>query len=81
MRTADFTYVRFHGPDARRHAYAGAYAGRRLWRPARRLRRWLDEGTDVYAYFNNDIGGHAVADAKWLRGRLEPACEIGAGHG
>ena len=73
VRTADFTYVRFHGPDARRHAYAGAYTGRRLWRTAHRLRDWLDEGTDVYAYFNNDIGGHAVADARWLRKRLAGA--------
>ena len=31
---------------------------------------WLDEGTDVYAYFNNDYDGHAVADATWLAGRL-----------
>lgn len=69
-RTADFTYVRFHGPQALVRKYEGRYGGRRLWRPAARLRSWLDDGVDVYAYFNNDWHGHAVADAQWLRARL-----------
>jgi uncharacterized protein YecE (DUF72 family) len=69
-RTADWTYLRFHGPDALRAAYAGSYTGRRLWRVADRLEQWLAEGADVYAYFNNDIGAAAVADARWLRDRL-----------
>jgi len=72
IRTTDWTYVRFHGPDP--HArYAGRYGGRRLWRTARRLATWLEEGSDVYAYFNNDRHGHAVSDAAWLRERLLPA--------
>ncbi len=70
VRTTDWAYVRFHGPAATRAPYAGRYTGRRLWRPAQRLAAWLDEGCDVYAYFNNDIGGAAVADAAWLRDRL-----------
>jgi uncharacterized protein YecE (DUF72 family) len=70
IRTADWTYVRFHGPDAPDHKYVGRYGGRRLWRPAERLAQWRDEGCDVYAYFNNDVGGSAVADARWLRDRL-----------
>ena len=70
-RTADWTYVRFHGPRALERAVP---------RPLRRVvacarsptgcAAWLDEGTDVYAYFNNDYDGHAVADARWLRNRL-----------
>lgn len=69
-RTAPFTYLRFHGPDAPDHPYGGRYTGRRLWRPAKRLASWLDEGCDVYAYFNNDQGGHAFEDARWLADRL-----------
>lgn len=76
-RTADWTYVRFHGPHARTDPYGGRYTGRRLWRVAERLAGWLDEGTDVFAYFNNDIGGDAVTDAQWLRDRLAP---IGRGR-
>jgi uncharacterized protein YecE (DUF72 family) len=68
-RTTDWTYVRFHGPNADR-PYHGPYTGRRLWRPAERLQSWIDAGCDVYAYFNNDFHGHAVTDARWLRHRL-----------
>ena len=68
--TADWTYVRFHGPDALHRKYHGRYGGHRLWRPAARLNEWLEEGCDVYAYFNNDHHGHAVADAAWLRDRV-----------
>lgn len=71
-RTASWTYVRFHGPDARHHAYWGRYTGRRLWRVADRLGTWLGQGTDVFAYFNNDYEGAAVTDATWLRHRLGP---------
>jgi uncharacterized protein YecE (DUF72 family) len=70
VRTTDWAYLRFHGPHALTEPYGGRYTGRRLWRIADRLSGWVDEGVDVYAYFNNDIGGHAVADATWLRERL-----------
>ena len=53
--------------------YHGRYTGRRLWRVADRLGAWLDEGCDVYAYFNNDFHGAAVDDATWLRDRLTPS--------
>ena len=69
-RTAGWTYVRFHGPDALRRKYWGKYGPRRLRPIADRLCQWLDEGTDVYAYFNNDYEGFAVEDATWLRDRL-----------
>lgn len=68
--TAPFTYLRFHGPHAREQRYAGRYGGRRLWRAADRIGAWLDDGIDVYAYFNNDAHGDAVRDAQWLRDRI-----------
>ncbi len=71
--TTDWTYVRFHGPAALERKYWGLYGGRRLSRPARRLSGWLDDGLDVYAYFNNDHEGHAVTDARWLAERLGPS--------
>lgn len=71
-RTADWTYLRFHGPRSREAPYQGRYTGRRLWRVADRLGAWLDAGDDVYAYFNNDWDGNAVADARWLRDRIAP---------
>ena len=70
IRTAPWTYVRFHGPDATQRPYHGRYTGRRLRSVAARLSAWLDEGNDVYAYFNNDHGAAAWLDATWLRGAL-----------
>jgi uncharacterized protein YecE (DUF72 family) len=70
VRTTDWTYVRFHGPAATTQKYVGRYGGRRLARRAARLRDWLADGCDVYAYFNNDWHGAAVEDARWLRDHL-----------
>jgi len=62
--TADFVYLRFHGQT---RLYAGSYdeAALRDW--AERIRSWRDQGLDVFAYFNNDEGGHAPRDALRLR--------------
>ena len=77
VRTTDWTYVRFHGPHALDRPYHGRYTGRRLWRQAERLGGWLDEGCDVWAYFNNDWQGAAVDDARWLVERLGTAGDAG----
>lgn len=68
--TTDWTYVRFHGPDALEHPYQGRYGPDGLSSTAERLGTWLAEGCDVYAYFNNDDSGFAVEDARWLAERL-----------
>ena len=68
--TTDWTYVRFHGPDALVTKYWGEYGPERLAPMAERMAGWLDAGHDVYAYFNNDYQGHAVRDATWLRNQL-----------
>ncbi len=59
-----FAYVRFHGSGER---YGGRYPSQRLSAWARRMVDWADAGLPVWAYFNNDIGGHAVRDADRLR--------------
>ena len=68
--TADWTYDRFHGPNALEEPYHGSYPRQRLAVLADRMAATLDAGQDVYAYFNNDWYGHAVTDARWLRDRL-----------
>jgi uncharacterized protein YecE (DUF72 family) len=78
VHTADWTYVRFHGPEALVAKYWGRYGADRLEPTAARLRACLDEGRDVYAYFNNDHRGFAVEDARWLSQRLAtPGDEAG----
>jgi uncharacterized protein YecE (DUF72 family) len=65
--TADWTFVRFHrGSRGRR----GNYSDRELDEWAERLERWRACGADVYAYFNNDWEGFAVANGRGLRTRL-----------
>ena len=64
--TADFVYVRLHGPD-NHHLYAGSYSDDDLRWWADRVREWLAQGRDVFAYFNNDGGGNAVRNAATLR--------------
>src|SRR5919107_1514625 len=64
--TAEFVYVRLHGPD-REHLYAGSYPDEDVSWWAARIREWAGAGRDVYAYFNNDGGGNAVRDAARLR--------------
>lgn len=60
--TTDWVYLRFHGPHAGR-PYTGSYSPQALSGAARRIRRHLGAGRDVYAYFNNDSQGHAVRNA------------------
>lgn len=68
--TADWIYLRFHGPDPRRK-YQGSYTPQALSGAACRIRRHLGAGRDVYAYFNNDVEGHAVEDALDLKRYLD----------
>ncbi len=62
-----FVYLRFHGAGER---YGGRYASRRLAAWAERIDGWVGARLPVWAYFNNDIGGHAVRDAARLREML-----------
>jgi uncharacterized protein YecE (DUF72 family) len=64
--TADFVYVRFHGPD-RQHLYAGSYSEDDLRWWADRIGEWGSQGLDVFGYFNNDGYGHAVRNARRFR--------------
>ncbi len=65
--TADFTYIRFHGSGQR---YGGNYPEAQMRQWADRLREWSSRLSAAYLYFNNDIGGHAIRNARTLRGLL-----------
>ena len=66
-RTADFVYVRGHGPGGR---YKGHYPESTLKEWAKRIRSWKNRGIDVYIYFDNDQKSAAPADALKLRQML-----------
>jgi uncharacterized protein YecE (DUF72 family) len=66
-RTADFVYIRGHGPGGR---YKGHYPEKTLTEWATRIRSWKKGGNDVYVYFDNDQKSAAPADALKLRQML-----------
>jgi uncharacterized protein YecE (DUF72 family) len=62
--TAPSVYLRFHGPAIK---YGGRYGREKLAPWADRVKSWESEGREVFAYFNNDLGGFALEDARTLR--------------
>lgn len=68
-RTADFVYIRGHGPTGR---YQGSYALKTQSAWIKRIQNWKKRGWDVYVYFDNDQKSAAPADALRLRRALGP---------
>ncbi len=62
--TADFAYVRLHGPGAR---YQGSYSDDKLSEWAERISKWKRELKAVYVYFDNDEAGYAPRNALKLK--------------
>jgi uncharacterized protein YecE (DUF72 family) len=67
MVTAKNIYVRFHGPAA---LYASSYSDKDLKYFARKFKKWVNEGHEIWAFFNNDVHGYAPKNAL----RLENYC-------
>jgi uncharacterized protein YecE (DUF72 family) len=67
-RTANFIYIRGHGPGGR---YKGHYSapGLAAWR--NKIANWRSRGFDVYVYFDNDQKSAAPLDARRLRDFLD----------
>jgi uncharacterized protein YecE (DUF72 family) len=63
--TADFAYVRLHGPGAR--AYMGSYGHPALTEWAERIRSWRRE---TYVFFDNTMAGDAIDDALFLQNSI-----------
>jgi uncharacterized protein YecE (DUF72 family) len=67
MVVGPFVYVRFHFGTRK---YGGGYTDARLDDWAAWLVARVREGLQVFAYFNNDVGGHAPKDAVRLRQKM-----------
>lgn len=61
--TADFVYIRLHG---KKELYVSCYTKKELENWAKKIKNWKKEELDVYVYFNNDMRGYAVKNAKEL---------------
>jgi uncharacterized protein YecE (DUF72 family) len=62
--TADFIYIRLHGPDA---AYEGQYDTSTLTGWAGAMYAWLNQGKEIFCFFDNDQNGYAAQDALRLQ--------------
>lgn len=63
--TANFTYIRFHGPTTAK--YFGSYSTAQLREWADRIEDWSRHLAAIYVYFNNDPGGEAVKNGLELK--------------
>jgi len=66
--TADFTYVRLHGPG---NKYQGDYSGKILRSWAKRIEAWRRELKHTFVYFDNDQAGFAPKNALELKHLIE----------
>jgi uncharacterized protein YecE (DUF72 family) len=62
--TADFVYVRLHGPAG---AYQGKYDNQTLAGWAGAFSSWQKQGKQIYCYFDNDQNGFAAQNALTLQ--------------
>lgn len=63
--TADWTYVRLHGPTP--FKYQGSYSDKKLATWADRIKTWSKSMKAIYAYFDNDDSAFAVKNALTLK--------------
>ena len=61
--TADFTYIRMHGPEK---LFASKYTDAQLKEWVDYIKKISAKVSRVYVYFNNDFNGYALDDAKRL---------------
>ena len=66
--TADWTYVRLHGPTS--FKYQGSYSDDQLADWADRIRKWSRRLKEIYVYFDNDDSAYAVDNALTLKRML-----------
>jgi uncharacterized protein YecE (DUF72 family) len=65
--TADFVYLRLHGPG---NKYQGSYSDETLSEWSAKCRKWLKK-KDVFVYFDNDEKGYAAFNAIKLKSLME----------
>jgi uncharacterized protein YecE (DUF72 family) len=66
--TADFTYIRLHGPGGK---YQGSYSHSALSGWAERIAEWRGRLRSVFVYFDNDQEGYAARNALELKQLVE----------
>jgi uncharacterized protein YecE (DUF72 family) len=70
VATGAIAYVRFHGGEGK---YWGRYSDEGLLWWADWIVEQARSGRSAWCYFNNDIGGHAIEDARTLKSMIGQA--------
>ena len=66
--TADFAYVRLHGPGAEKYQASYSVGRLRCWK--RQIEAWAKDLVAIYIYFDNDQAGYAARNALTLKGLI-----------
>ncbi|MET7259334.1 DUF72 domain-containing protein [Dyadobacter fermentans] len=74
--TAKDIYLRFHGPTS---LYSSSYSDDILEDYAEKFATWADDGHEVWAFFNNDVGGYALENGKKLQDLVDSRIHEPAG--
>jgi uncharacterized protein YecE (DUF72 family) len=69
--TSDFVYIRLHGPG---NKYQGSYGEDTLMGWAEKIDYWINDGKDVYCYFDNDEKAYAPDNALKLKELIKEKC-------
>jgi len=64
LSTADFVYIRLHGPNGK---YQGSYSKKALTKWSKAIKAWNKEKKDVYLYFDNDQAAYAAFNAMEIK--------------
>lgn len=67
VTTTNLAYLRLHGDEK---MYTSAYSDEKLERYAYMVKDWLEDGKQVWIFFNNTVLGNAVTDAQNLRSMI-----------
>ncbi len=62
--TSDTVYFRLHGDEK---LYDSSYSDEKLERYAFMIKDWLQDGKDIWVFFNNTMRGQAIGDSERLR--------------
>ncbi len=66
--TADFAYVRLHGPGIQKYQESYGDSRLRLW--SKQIQAWAKDLAAIYIYFDNDQAGYAARNALTLKSML-----------
>jgi uncharacterized protein YecE (DUF72 family) len=68
IATTDTVYLRLHGDEK---LYSSSYSDEKLEKYAFMIKDWLEDGKQIWVFFNNTILGHAITDSQRLYRLIE----------